>query len=128
MMFVELGYTAKAIAETLGVQENSVGKWRKDGGWDKQREELLASPHKIRQLLLKEYQSIADGNDPKLNADAISKISKALDSIDDKINPRVVISFLKMLDDFTANIDPVKAASNLDVHKLFILHMIEMYG
>jgi uncharacterized protein YjcR len=128
MMFIELGYTAKDIAETLDIQEKTVGNWRKADQWDTRRDQLLASPHKIKELLLKEFQSIAAGEEPKLNADAISKISKALDSIDTKVNPRVVMTMIKMLDDFTAEQDPALAAKALPIHRRFILHVINIYG
>lgn len=128
IMFIELGMSAKAIAEQLGVQEKTVGKWRQANTWDKRREELLASPHKIKELLLKEFKSIAEGNEPSLNSDAISKISKAIDALDDKINPRIVISVIKLLDEWLADIEPELAGKCLEHHKKFILHIINLHG
>jgi uncharacterized protein YjcR len=127
-MFIELGYTAKDIAETLGIQEKTIGNWRKADLWDKRRNELLASPHKIKELLLKEFQSIAGGNAPTLDSDALSKVAKALAGVEDVVNPRTVITILKMLDEFSADIDPAKAAGNLEIHKRFILHIINLHG
>ena len=56
-MFVEDGMTAKAIAEQLDVSEQTLSKWRKgkDGekSWDDKRAQMLASPHKIKEILFK---------------------------------------------------------------------------
>ena len=47
-MFVEEGMTAKAIANTIEVTEQTIGKWRKGIGtntisWDEQRSQYLSA-------------------------------------------------------------------------------------
>lgn len=128
MMFIERGMTAKAIAELLNVTEKTVGAWRSKGKWDARRDELLASPHKIKELFMKELRSLADGNKATLDSDAISKLIKALAFISDQVNPRLVITVLKMLDEFIADYEPELANKNLEHHKRFILHIINMHG
>lgn len=130
MMFVELGMTAKDIAEQLNVEPKTVGRWRNGSvpTWDVKRQQLLASPHKIKELLRKELLSVLEGNAPTIKADDIIKLTNSLDKIDDKINPRVVLSVIKMLDEFLADINPQLASASLNDHKKFILHIIEMHG
>lgn len=128
MMFIELGYNAKTIAETLGVTEKTVGSWRAKGNWDKRRDELLASPHKLRELLIQEMRSITQGNPASFDSDALSKISKVAESFKGKITPQIVLTVIKMLDDYLADTDPALANANLDAHRKFIIHIINTIG
>lgn len=104
VMFVEMGMTGKAIAETLDVRENTVSTWRKDDEWDKLRKSVTASPERIKNYLFKEYESLAAGNAPKLNSDAISKISKALEFIESFSNESRLTVMLNMLDRYAVNV------------------------
>lgn len=128
MMFIELGYTAKAIAEYLAVTEKTIGSWRAKGNWDKRRDELLASPHKLRELFIQEMRSIADGNPPSFDADALSKISKVAESFKGKVTPQIVLTVIKMLDDWLADHNPQLANQNLDAHRKFLIHIINTIG
>lgn len=127
-MFIDLGYTAKAISEILGPTEKTIGSWRTKGNWDKRRDELLASPHKLRELLIQEMRSIADGNEPSFDADALSKVSKVAESFRNKVSPQIAITIIKMLDDFLADTNPQLANANLDSHRRFIIHVINTHG
>jgi hypothetical protein len=128
MMFIELGQTAKAIAEALEVTEKTVGAWRQKGDWDVRRDELFASPHKLREILLKEMRWIADGNPPRMDTDALSKVNKVFEGFGNKVTPQIVMTVLRLLDDFMADTDPELANKNLEPHKKFILHMINLHG
>lgn len=127
-MFVSYQMTAKAIAETLDLQEKTVGKWRDEDGWDKKRDEFFANPVKIRQVLLSELFSVASGEPAAIDADALSKITKALDTLSDKISPEVVVGVMQMLDNFLAEYNPQLAVDCLDPHKAFIHHIISING
>lgn len=128
MMFIELGYTAKSISEILSVTEKTVGSWRAKGSWDKRRDELLASPHKIRELLIQEMRSITEGNPPSFDSDALSKVSKVAESFKSKVTPQIAITIIKMLDDFLADTNPKLANDNLDSHRRFIINVINTHG
>lgn len=128
MMFIELGHTAKAIAEALELNEKTVGSWRQKGNWDVRRDELFASPHKLREVLLKEMRWIADGNKPRFDTDALSKVNKVFEGFGDKINPQIAMTIIKLLDDFLADRIPELANANLEWHKKFILYVIDVYG
>lgn len=128
MMFIELGQTGAAIAEALEVSEQAVSAWRKKGNWDIRRDELFASPHKLREILLKEMRWIADGNPPRMDTDALSKVNKVFEGFGSKITPQTVMSVLKLLDEWLADSEPELANKNLEPHKKFILHMINLHG
>lgn len=126
-MFIEQCMTAKAIAEILGVTEKTVGNWREKGDWDRRRDENIAAPHKIRELLLKELHNVATGVGTTIDADALAKIGKVMDSISDKISPQVVISVLKSFDNWMADQEPQIAVQFLEYHKRFIQHIISLH-
>ncbi|MNS84722.1 hypothetical protein D3C72_1185570 [compost metagenome] len=127
-MFVEDGLTCVQIAERIPISEQTLSKYRKAYRWDKKKDEWLTSPHQIKSLLLKEYKGLAEGKEPTINSDAISKISKAIDALDAKMNPRTVIMVIAELDEFLLGFFPELSEKNLEAHKQFILHIIEKYG
>ena len=131
-MFVEDGMTAKAIAEQLDVSEQTLSKWRKgkDGekSWDDKRAEMLASPHKIREILLKELILVSEGKPSKVDADALAKINKVIESLSDKISAQVVFSVFKEFDNWMADQDPKTAVLFTEYHKQFILFKINQEG
>ena len=126
-MFVNYQMTAKAIAETLDIEEKTIGKWRNEGEWDKKRSEFFASPGKIRQTLLAELQRVATGEAASIDADSLSKITKAIDTLNDKMSPQLVIEMIMMLDNYLADYNPQLANECLEPHKSFIRHIISLY-
>lgn len=127
-MFIEQGMTCKAIAELIDVSEKTLSKWRNDGQWDQKREESLAAPHRIREILLKELKTLADGGAGTIDADALSKIAKVMDTISEKISPQLVISVLKGFDNWMADQDAQMAVAFLTYHKQYIQHVIQQHG
>ena len=121
-LFVEQGMTCAAIAEVLALTETTLSKWRKGMQWDDKRTAALASPSKIKEILQKEMLSVASGNKPAIDTDALSKIGKALSYFDGKVPLTVVISVIKELDEWTAGTDPHAAVKNTELHKQFIAH------
>lgn len=126
--FVEEGLTCKAISENLEVSEVTLSKWRNDGNWDKKREEMLASPHKLRELLVKELKIIAEGGKSGIDADALAKVSKVIESFSGRINVQVVFSVFKEFDNWMADQDPKTAVLFTEYHKQFILYKINQEG
>lgn len=127
-MFVEDGMTAKAIAEQLDVSEQTLSKWRKgkegEKSWDDKRAEMLASPHKIKEILLKELIVVASGGKSLVDADALAKINKVIETLSDKISTQVVFSVFKEFDNWMADQDPKTAILFTEYHKQFILYKI----
>lgn len=131
-MFVEDGMTAKAIAEQLEVSEQTLSKWRKgkegEKSWDDKRAEMLASPHKIKEILLKELILVAGGGKSLVDADALAKINKVIETLSDKISVQVVFSVFKEFDNWMAEQDPKTAVLFTEWHKQFLLYKINLEG
>lgn len=131
-MFVEDGMTAKAIAEMIDVSEVTLSKWRKgkegEKSWDDKRAEMLASPHKIREILLKELILVSEGKVSKVDADALAKINKVIESLSDKISAQVVFSVFREFDNWMADQDPKTAVLFTEWHKQFLLYKINQEG
>lgn len=127
-MFVEDGMTAKAIAEQLELSEQTLSKWRKgkegEKSWDDKRAEMLASPHKIREILIRELMIVAGGEKSLVDADALAKINKVIETLSDKISAQVVFSVFKEFDNWMADQDPKTAILFTEYHKQFILYKI----
>ena len=125
-MFIEDGMTAKAIAETLDKPEQTIGRWRKgrsgEKDWDARRAEVLSAPHKIKEILTKELQRIAEGEKGSIDADALSKVGKVLEGITGKVSVQVVMSVFKEFDNWMADQEPETAILFLDWHKSFLLY------
>jgi hypothetical protein len=127
-LFVEEGLTAKAIAEHIDISEQSISKWRNDGKWDDSRAELLASPHKIREILMKELMKVSGGEKSLIDADALAKINKVIETLSDKISVQVVFSVFKEFDNWMADQDAKLAVDFTEWHKQFLLYKINLEG
>ena len=127
-LFIEEGLIAKAISEQLNISEQTISKWRTVGKWDDKRAELLASPHKLREILMRELKTVAEGGLSKVDADALAKINKVIETISDRISVQVVFSVFKEFDNWMADQDPKMAVEFTEWHKQFILYKINLEG
>jgi predicted transcriptional regulator len=125
-MFIDDGMTAKAIALELETTEQTVGRWRKgrkgEKDWDTRRAVLLTAPHKIKEILTKELQNLAEGKKTTIDADALSKVGKVLEGISGKVSTQIVLSVFKEFDNWMAEQEAETAILFLDWHKKFILY------
>lgn len=127
-MFVEDGMTAKAIAEMIDISQVTLSKWRNEGQWEQKRTEMLAAPHKLREILMRELKTIAEGGDSIVDADALAKVNKVIESISDRISVQVVFSVFKEFDNWMADQDPKTAVLFTEYHKQFLLYKINQEG
>lgn len=127
-LYINEGWTQKAIAEYLGVTEKTVGSWKSGGNWDYLRQTALAAPHRIKTILLTEFEKLATGKESKIDADAISKISKAIEALSDKVSVQVVTSVFKEFDTWMLEHDPALAMKFTEYHRKFIMHKINIDG
>lgn len=126
--FVENFWDAKTIANWLGLQETTVGKWRAKYNWDKLREDTMNNPLKMKRLIGSQMMLIAQGMPAQIDADALSKMYKVYEGISDKINPGIVAAVVKLQDEFIVNIDPQFGIKLLEYNKKFLIHIIEKHG
>lgn len=127
-LFIENFWDAKTIAEKLGLQESTVGRWREKGGWDVKRNNTMNNPVRMRKLIADQMMLILKGEKPNIDADALSKMFKVYEGISDKINPGIVAAILKLQDEFLLNEDHEYAVKHLEWNKKFLIHIINNYG
>jgi len=127
-MFCEFFWDAKTIADKLGIQENTIGVWRKKYEWDKIRESTINNPVKMRSLIAAQMMLIVQGEASVIDADALSKMFKVYEGISEKINPGISAAILKLYDEWLAKENPELALKNLDYNKKFLIHVINTYG
>ncbi|MEG1762876.1 MAG: helix-turn-helix domain-containing protein [Bacteroidales bacterium] len=125
-LFVEQGFPCASISQQLNISVQTLSKWRKTMQWEQQRDALLTAPNHIRKLLVDEIKSVSQGNESKINSDALSKLSKSLQYFDGKVSLSVVIAVLKEFDNYMAEIDPKMAILFTEHHKTFINHRAKM--
>jgi transposase len=127
-MFINDGMTAKQISIDLDVSEQTLSRWRKgrkgEKDWDTRRNEVISAPHVIKEILLKELKKIAEGEDPGIDADALAKVSKVLETVSGKVSVQVVLSVFKEFDNWMAEQDPKTAVLFTEYHKKFLIHRI----
>lgn len=127
-LFIVDGYTQKAIADYIGVSEVTIGKWKSADKWEEERQAILASPRKIKSILLTELEKITNGEESNIDADSLSKISKVIRELDGKISIEVIHSVLKELDTWLSEENPQFAVQCLAYHKRFLIHKIQIDG
>ncbi len=126
-MFVDNGYTSLAISEALGISEATLCKWRKDYEWDRKREETLASPYRIREILMKELASIAGGNKSTINADDLIKIQKVFASFEKSSSSiPIILSVFKEFDNWMSDVDPETAVLFTTYQKKYLHHVAQL--
>ena len=129
-MYIRLGMTGREIADSLSVTEQTVSRWKKgrDGekSWDDRKTESQLTPLKIKELLLKEAEKIAKGEESTIQADKLSKIMSAIDQLDKKINVRTVMDVFKEFDLCMSEQDPATAILFTKFHKLFLQYRISI--
>lgn len=125
-MFVEEGMTAKAIADAVGVTEQTIGRWRKgiqgDVSWDEKRTQFLSAPGNIKKVLMAELKDLSEGKDPSIDVKAITSVTRAIELLSDKVSAQIVMAVFKEFDTWMAVQDPEAAVTFLEWHKMFLLY------
>ena len=123
-LFIEDGLTAKEISPLVGVSEQTLSRWRKEGNWDNKRNEFLAAPDKIKEVLMKELKSIASGENSTIDADALAKVSKVIETLSSRTSVQVIFSVFKEFDNWMADQEPRLAIEFTEWHKRFLQYRI----
>lgn len=123
-LFINDNMTARAIANEIEVTEATVSKWRQgrpgEKNWDERRVEVLSAPHRIKEILLKELEKVANGEDSTVKYDALAKISKVMETLSGKSSVQVVLTVFKEFDNWMAEQEPEQAIKFTEYHKQFL--------
>ncbi len=125
-MYVEECLSAKAIAESLGVSAQTVGRWKanEDGkgeDWDAKRERYKREPYNIRKLINEELARLTQGYEPTLDMKAINEAIKAQEAISKGVSTEAVYSVFREFDKWMAGHDAELAIRFIEWHKQFLI-------
>lgn len=123
-LFIEDGLMAKEISTIVGISVQTLSKWKKEGNWENKRNELLAAPHKIKEFLMEELKNIASGLESKIDADALAKVSKVIETLSSRTSVQVIFSVFKEFDNWMADQEPQLAIQFIEWHKRFLQYRI----
>ncbi|MDY0176709.1 MAG: DUF1804 family protein [Lentisphaeria bacterium] len=127
-MYVEECLTAKAIADNLGVSQQTVGRWKQGIGkhkdWDTLREEFKRSPFNLRKLINDELARLTNGEEAQLDMKAINDAVKVLNAMSNRVSAEVVYSVFREFDTWVSGQDPQLAIVFTDMHKQFLIHKV----
>lgn len=126
--------TQKEIAETIGISERTIGKWKEDFGWEALRKSML----KTKEEQLKDlYAQIEQFNryikqkpdgfrfaDSK-EADALKKITSAIKDLETELNISLIIEVGIEMTKFFREFDYAVAKELADKFDEFIKHKVK---
>ena len=73
---------------------------------------------------MKELKSIATGEGSTIDADALAKVSKVIESLSSRTSVQVIFSVLKEFDNWMSDQEPKMAIAFLEWHRRFLQHRI----
>ena len=123
-LFIEDGLMLKEISVIVGFSVQTLSKWKKDGNWENKRNEFLAAPHKIKEVLMDELKNIASVYESKIDADALAKVSKVIETLSSRTSVQVIFSVFKEFDNWMADQEPRLAIQFIEWHKRFLQYRI----
>jgi len=97
-LFVK-GFSINNISEIIGVGIKTLGVWREEAQWDKEKELNNIRPSEIKRLILEYVRDIKNGDTPLYKADDLSKISAAFDRLND--SRKKAVYTMESFDDFS---------------------------
>ncbi len=128
--YIRLGKTGREISEILDISEQTISNWKKgregEQTWDERRRNAQLTPVRLKDLLMEEARKVVAGEKSTLNADQLSKIMAAINTLDKSVNPRVVMTVFQGFDNFMAETDPAMAIKFTEYHKMYLQHLISL--
>lgn len=132
ILYVNENLTAKEIAERVSVSEKTVGKWIKDGGWEKLRKSLLVTKQNMISMLYdqldhlntaiaKRDSKVADSKE----ADVISKLSTSIQRLEVETSIGQIVEVARTFIDFVRAYDLDFAQAVTKHFDAFILQKIK---
>lgn len=133
-LYTENRFEQKLIAETLGISEKTISKWKTEGNWEDDRKEARDAISKRRKRLLALFDKALDTVEqrqppdnvatPK-EADSINKISASLEKLETTLSlahkteaGKLFINYVQQVHGHT------KAVEALDLWNQFIMSQL----
>ena len=126
-LYINEGWTNKAIADFVDVSENTIGNWIKKFSWKEQKDALYTAPHQVKRILYADFISVLEGNEPKLNPKIIREYTLSLERIDNSISVQTYVSVMKKFTDWTTtqDLDADTLITNVNLTKGFIKDQLD---
>ncbi len=129
-MYVEECLSAKAIADSLGVSPQTIGRWKanKDGNnenWEVKRERYKLQPYNIRKLISEELARLTQGFPAKLEMKAINEAIKAQEAIKKGVSAQTVYAVFREFDQWMVQNDAELAVKFIQWHKQFLIFKVQ---
>lgn len=112
VLFVNDNLTQKEIAIRLNITEKTIGKWVKDGEWEKMKKSILVTKDSQLSMLYDQLDFVNNyikTRDYKIattkEADVISKLTSAIKKLETETNVGETIEVSKQLIQFTRSQD-----------------------
>lgn len=125
-LFVTTGMSCKEISETLGISEQSLVRWRREGKWDAERTMVKTSPDILKGKVREALIAISEGKPSEVDADALLKTFKVYQHFDGRVSLGVVVSIFKEFDRWLAEVAPEKWIEIKELQKQFIQYRAEL--
>lgn len=132
ILYVNENLTAKEIASRVSVSEKTVGKWIKDGNWEKLRKSLLVTKQNMISMLydqLDHLNTAIAGREIKVadskEADIISKLSTSIQRLEVETSIGQIVEVARTFIDFVRAYDLDFAQAVTKHFDAFILQKIK---
>ncbi|OWP76541.1 hypothetical protein [Flavobacterium oreochromis] len=77
------GFSLTNISEIIGVGVKTLGNWRDENDWEKEKELNNIRPSEIKKMILEYVRDLKNGEIPLYKADDLAKVSAAFDRLND---------------------------------------------
>ena len=130
-LYVENKKTQKEIAETTGVSQKTIGKWKDTFQWDKLRKSLLTTRKEQLMLLYNQLDATTtmirdeQRNIPSSkDADSILKLTAAIRNLETDLSIADVFEVGKEFITFVQSVDYEKSKEIVEYYDSFIKHRL----
>lgn len=127
LLYVRERLSQKEVARRAGAGEHAVGRWVKEGGWEKLRRSLLVTKHEQIAML---YGQLESQNEAIINrdgkvannkeADVISKLCAAIRSLETEVNIGDSIEIGMEFGEYVRQNAPEKVAETVELFDAYI--------
>ncbi|MFK7048735.1 hypothetical protein FLACOL_01077 [Flavobacterium columnare] len=93
------GFSLTNISEIIGVGIKTLGNWRDENDWEKEKELNNIRPSEIKKMILEYVRDLKNGETPLYKADDLAKVSAAFDRLND--SRKKTVYTMESFDDFS---------------------------